>query len=86
MVHDSPDINDSQDTTNDSFGENMSSIATVLECGSLYSIAHEEIAYDYVSHKASENLSRIPSEAGDLVSMNQGLHHIPLDKLFDFLS
>ena len=87
VVHNSPDINELHDVISDNSTEKtMPSIATVLERGSLESVAHEEIAYDYISQQANEKLSRIPSETIDLVTMNQGLHHIPLDKLFDFLS
>ena len=60
-------------------------IGVVLERGSIESVAHEVI-YDYVSDKANEKLNQITSGSIDLVTINQGLHHIPLDNLFGFLT
>ncbi len=65
--------------------ESLPPIEVVLERGSIEGVADEELAYDYISDVASEKLSKIPSESIDLVTMNQGLHHIPLENLFGFL-
>mmetsp|Transcript_6374 Transcript_6374/g.9373 ORF Transcript_6374/g.9373 Transcript_6374/m.9373 type:complete len:1657 (-) Transcript_6374:302-5272(-) len=61
-------------------------IEVVLERGSIESVAHEELAYDYISDMASEKLHKITSGSVDLVTINQGLHHIPLENLFGFLT
>ena len=61
-------------------------IEVVLERGSLDSVAHDEIAYDYVSDNAKDKLKIIETGSIDLVTMNQGLHHIPVEKLFGFLT
>jgi len=61
-------------------------IGTVLERGSLDSVAHEEIAFDYILDSAHAKLKKIPSESVDMVTMNQGLHHIPPEKLYGFLT
>ena len=67
-------------------GDSLPPIEVVLERGSLDSVAHEEVAFDYVSDVAAEKLDKIPSGSVDLVTMNQGLHHIPLQNLFGFLT
>lgn len=67
-------------------GETLPPIGVVLERGSLDSVAHEEIAFDYVSDLACKKLDKIASESIDMITMNQGLHHIPLEKLYGFLT
>ena len=67
-------------------GDTLPPIEVVLERGSIDSVAHEEIAFNYISDIASEKLDKIASESIDLVTMNQGLHHIPLEKLYGFLT
>jgi SAM-dependent methyltransferase len=61
-------------------------IGTVLERGSLNSVAHEEIAFDNILDSAHAKLKKFHSESIDLVTMNQGLHHIPPEKLHGFLT
>jgi len=63
----------------------MPSLEAVLERGCLDSVAHKEVKFDYTSELAREKLDIIPSNSIDLVTMNQGLHHIPLENLYDFL-
>eukprot|EP00591_Stephanopyxis_turris_P015246 CAMPEP_0195541584 /NCGR_PEP_ID=MMETSP0794_2-20130614/51160_1 /TAXON_ID=515487 /ORGANISM="Stephanopyxis turris, Strain CCMP 815" /LENGTH=1794 /DNA_ID=CAMNT_0040675687 /DNA_START=95 /DNA_END=5479 /DNA_ORIENTATION=+ len=76
IVHDKVYLNDAL----------LPPIQVVLERGSLDSVAHEEIAYDYISDNANEKLAVIASDSIDLVTMNQGLHHIPIEKLYGFLT
>jgi len=64
----------------------MPALETVLERGSLDPVAHQEIVYDYMTDQASAKLITIPTGVVDLVTMNQGLHHIPIENLFDFLN
>ena len=73
VVHDSEDINQPIDK--------LPSLGTVLERGSIGPMAHEEISYNYITDSPYEKLNMIPSHSVDLVTMNQGLHHIPLEKL-----
>ena len=51
----------------------------------MHPVGHS-VQYDYRVDSASEKLAIIPSGSIDLVTINQGLHHIPPDQqLFDFL-
>jgi len=81
VVHNSEDVVDKYiENTN-----SLPSLGTVLERGSLDPVAHEEILYDYCSDPAREKFRRIPTNTVDLVTINQGLHHIPPGNLFEFL-
>jgi len=84
VVHSSDDINEKHEQAE--VTQKMPSLATVLERGSLDPVAHEEILYDYMAELANEKMKIIPSGTVDLVTMNQGLHHIPIEKLFGFLN
>lgn len=63
----------------------MPPLTTVLERGSLNSVADKQVKFDYISDNAALKLSCIPSGSVDLITMNQGLHHIPIEKLHGFL-
>ena len=84
VVHCSDDMKGNIEDTKTT--KKMPALETVLERGSLDPVAHQEIAYDYMTDQASVKLISIPTGVVDLVTMNQGLHHIPIDNLFDFLN
>jgi SAM-dependent methyltransferase len=69
----------------DKENKSMPALTTMLERGSLNSVADKHIKYDYISDNAALKLSCIPSGSIDLITMNQGLHHIPIEKLHGFL-
>ena len=63
-------------------------VASVLERGSLSPVADAFFLFDYIS-KDEAWLSHfdftVPDGTVELITMNQGLHHIPPDRLFAFL-
>jgi SAM-dependent methyltransferase len=61
------------------------SLPCVLERGSLDPVGDIRIKYDYVCDKAAEKLGAVPTGSVELVTLNQGLHHFPRDRLYDFL-
>jgi len=60
------------------------SMNAVLERGSLDPVGDVQIQYDYVKDDVAA-FNVIPSGSIELVSINQGLHHFPPTKLYDFL-
>ncbi|CAB9497907.1 Uncharacterized FAD-linked oxidoreductase YitY [Seminavis robusta] len=65
--------------------DDETSLNVVLErCG--MDPVGEKVPFDYLEDEPSEKLSVIPSGVVDLVTINQGLHHMPPSKLYGVLS
>ena len=63
------------------FAESSPELNEALERGSVAPVG-QFVSIDYT---LVEPLTDIPDNAADLVTMNQGLHHLPQDRLLPFL-